>query len=83
MQVVQLTQVLHRELPLEGGDDALQKVMGRGREDDVVDIEEELCCVQAATKDEQGGVHLGLDKACESRKVAKRLYQARCTYLRP
>jgi hypothetical protein len=44
MQVVQLTQVLPRELPLEGGDDALQKVMGRGREDDVVDIEE-LCRV--------------------------------------
>ena len=61
-EVVQLTQVLHRELLLEGGDDALQEVVRGGREDDVVDLEE-VRSVQAATKDEQGSVRLGLDEA--------------------
>ena len=39
-EVVQLTQVFHRELLLEGGDDAVQEVVGGGLEDDVVDVEE-------------------------------------------
>jgi hypothetical protein len=39
-EVVQLTQVLHRKLLLEGGDDASQEAAGRGCEDNVVDVEE-------------------------------------------
>jgi hypothetical protein len=36
---------------------------GGGCEDDVVDVEEEVCSIQAAAEDEQGGVRLGLDEA--------------------
>jgi hypothetical protein len=60
-EVVQLTQVLHRKLLLEGGDDASQEAAGGGCGDNVVDIEE-VCRLQAATEDEQGGVRLGLDQ---------------------
>lgn len=37
---MQLTQVLHRELLLDGGDDAPQEVGGGVREDNVVDVQE-------------------------------------------
>jgi hypothetical protein len=60
-EVVQLTQVLHRKLLLEGGDDASQEAAGGGCEDNVVDVEE-VRRLQAAMEDEQGGVRLGLDQ---------------------
>jgi hypothetical protein len=39
-----------------------RRSLGGGHEDDVVDVEE-VRRVQAATKDEQGGVRLGLNEA--------------------
>jgi hypothetical protein len=39
-EMVQLTQILHRKLLLQGGDDASQKAEGGGHENDVVDVEE-------------------------------------------
>jgi hypothetical protein len=61
-EVVERPEVLHRKLPLEAGDDATQKLGGGGGEDDVVDVEEEVRCIQTVTKDEQGRVRLGLDE---------------------
>lgn len=50
-EVVQLTQVLHRELLLEGGDDTPQEFVRGGRGDDVIDIEEAVRRVQATIED--------------------------------
>jgi hypothetical protein len=61
-EVVERPQVLHRKLLLEAGDDATHKLRGGGGEDDVVDVEEEVRCIGAATEDEQGRVRLGLDE---------------------
>lgn len=55
-EVVQLTQIHHRELLL------VQEIMGGGRDDDVVDIKE-VRRAQTATEDEQGGVCPGLNEA--------------------
>jgi hypothetical protein len=39
----------------------LEKLRARGSEDDVVDIERQVCSVGATVVDEQRGVRLGLD----------------------
>jgi hypothetical protein len=61
-EVMERPQVLHRKLPLEGDDGALQEVGGRGGEDNVVDVEE-VDEVLASSVDKEGCVRLGLDEA--------------------
>jgi hypothetical protein len=62
-EVVEGSQFLHRELPLQGDDRALKKVSGGCREHNVVDVEQKEDGVVAASLDEEGRVRLGLDEA--------------------
>jgi hypothetical protein len=61
-EVMEKPQVLHRKLPLEGDDCALEKIGDGCREHDVVDVEE-VDDVIATTVDEEGRIRLGLDEA--------------------
>jgi hypothetical protein len=56
-------QALHHKLLLKAGDDATQEPMGGGGEHNIVDVEEEVHSVRAATEEEQGRVRLGFDEA--------------------
>jgi hypothetical protein len=62
-EVMEGSQVLHRKLPLKGDDYALQEVGGGNREDNVVDVDEEVDAVLAPPVDEEGCVRLGLNEA--------------------
>jgi len=57
---MELTEVLHGELRLQRSDGALKESSRRGREHNVVDVEQQVDHIIAATEDEQGGVRLGL-----------------------
>jgi hypothetical protein len=61
--VVERTEVLHCELLLESRSGTLEKLRARGGEDDVVDVEQQVSSVGAATVDKQRGVRLGLHEA--------------------
>jgi hypothetical protein len=53
---VEGAEVLYRELLLESCSGTLEKIQARGSEDDVVDVEQHVSSVGAATIDEQRGV---------------------------
>ena len=63
-EVMELAQVSHGKLSAESGDDTLKKGRCRGREDDVVDVEEQVCCAEGAVKGEERHIRLG---ACEAK----------------
>jgi hypothetical protein len=54
---------VHRELLLQSCSGTLEKLWVRGGEYDVVNIEQRVSRVRAATVDEQRGVRLGLQEA--------------------
>ena len=56
-------QILHRELPLEGDDRALQEIGSGCHERNVIDVQEEVDDVLAPPVDEERCVRLGLDEA--------------------
>jgi hypothetical protein len=62
-EVMEHPQVLHHKLLLKAGDDATQEPSGGGGEHNIVDVEEEVHSVRAATEEEQGRVRLGFDEA--------------------
>jgi hypothetical protein len=62
-EVVERDEVLHGELLLESCSGTLEKLWARGNEDDVVDVEYQVCDVGAMAIDEQRGVRLGLHEA--------------------
>jgi hypothetical protein len=57
------SKVLHRELKAELGDDALEKGRSRSSKHTIVDVQEKLRDVGAATQHEQRAVGLGGDEA--------------------
>ena len=85
-EVMELTEVLHSELRLQRSDGALKESDRRGREHNVIDVEQQVDHIIAATEDEQGCVRLGLRESqgwCaegvrqKRPYAANRLYQAR------
>jgi hypothetical protein len=60
---VERAEVLHCELLLESCSGVLGKLRARGDGDDVIDVEQQVSRVGAATVDEQRGVRLGLHEA--------------------
>jgi len=59
-EVMELTEVLHSELRLQRSDGVLKESDRRGREHNVIDVEQQVDHMLAATEDEQGCVRLGL-----------------------
>jgi hypothetical protein len=58
-EVVEIPHVSHGELGVECLDETLQENHGRSREDDVVDVEEQVSRAQRAMKHEERRVGLG------------------------
>jgi hypothetical protein len=68
-EVVELTQILHRELVLESSDDPAEKWLVGGGEDNVINIEQQVCSVGSMVVDEQGRIRLGLHEPHGGRKL--------------
>jgi len=58
-EVMKSTQVLDSKLSTQPESNLLKKGCGGGRQDDVIDVEQQLSCRGAVVKDEQGGVRAG------------------------
>jgi hypothetical protein len=62
-EVVERTEVLHRELLVESYSGMLEKLRARGDEDDAIDVAQHVSSVGTMVVDEQQGVQLGLHEA--------------------
>jgi hypothetical protein len=58
---------LHGKLPLAGCSGTLEKLQARGGEDDVIDVEKQVCSVGIAAVDKQRGIRLYLHEAMETK----------------
>jgi hypothetical protein len=52
-EMVELTQILHRKLLLESDNDPAEKWLTGGCEDNVINIEQQVCSVSPMVVDEQ------------------------------
>jgi len=60
---MELTKILHNKLLLQRRDDELKQLLTGGCENNVINIEQQVCSLISTTVDEQRSVRLGL---CES-----------------
>jgi hypothetical protein len=73
-EVVKSANIRHGELRAQPSHDALQEGQGRGSENDVVDVQQEVGETRPLSENEKGRVGGGGDEAELRRKVAKRWY---------
>ena len=59
-EVVELTKILHSKLLLQRGDDALKKLLTRGGEHNIINIEQQVGSLIPTAVDEQRSISLGL-----------------------
>jgi hypothetical protein len=70
-KVVEHTQILHSKLLLKSGNDAAKKWLTGGCEDNVINIEEQVCNVSSMVIDKQRCIRLGLHKPQCQQKSSK------------
>jgi hypothetical protein len=62
-KIVKRVEILHGEFPLEGRYGVLQERCTRCGEHNIINIKQQVYCIDVMAKDEQGGVGLGINKS--------------------
>jgi hypothetical protein len=82
-EVVEHTQILHSKLLLKSSNDAVEKWLTGGYEDNIINIEQQVRSVRSMVIDKQRCIILDLHKLQCQQKAANRWFHARGAYLRP
>jgi hypothetical protein len=70
-EMVEHTQILHRKLVLKSGNDAAEKWLTGGGEDNIINIEQQVRSVSSMVIDKQRCIRLGLHKPQCQQKSSK------------